>query len=155
MRLWTIHPKYLDCKGLVACWREGLLALNVLKGNTVGYKNHPQLLRFKETRHPISKMNDYLHFICDEADIRGYNFDRSKLFERSDLNEQAFNVILVNHEQVLYEWNFLRDKVLTRGGDWKHILPITIQECENICNPMFYVIPGPIEDWEKVKLPLA
>ncbi|MDI3502728.1 MAG: hypothetical protein PWR13_285 [Archaeoglobi archaeon] len=26
MRLWSIHSKYLDAKGLVAVWREGLLA---------------------------------------------------------------------------------------------------------------------------------
>jgi len=25
MRLWTLHPKYLDARGLVALWREGLL----------------------------------------------------------------------------------------------------------------------------------
>jgi hypothetical protein len=155
MRLWTIHPKYLDCKGLVACWCEGLLAFNVLKGNTIGYKNHPQLLRFKQTRNPILKMNDYLHFICDEADNRGYKFDRSKLFERTDSDEQSFNVISVNHKQVLYEWDFLKEKVLFRGGDWKHPPLFTIRECEDVCNPMFYIIPGEIEDWEKVKLPLA
>ncbi|WP_368086417.1 pyrimidine dimer DNA glycosylase/endonuclease V [Nitrosomonas sp. Nm34] len=26
MRLWSIHPKYLDAKGLLALWREGLQA---------------------------------------------------------------------------------------------------------------------------------
>jgi len=38
MRLWTIHPKYLDAKGLVALWRETLLAKHVLEGKTPGYK---------------------------------------------------------------------------------------------------------------------
>jgi len=30
MRLWSLHPRYLDAKGLVALWREGLLAQKVL-----------------------------------------------------------------------------------------------------------------------------
>lgn len=37
MRLWSIHPRYLDTKGLVALWRETLLlAQAVLFGNTKG-----------------------------------------------------------------------------------------------------------------------
>lgn len=43
MRLWSLHPQYLDAKGLVALWREGLLAQAVLAGQTRGYKRHPQL----------------------------------------------------------------------------------------------------------------
>ena len=37
MRLWTLHPKYLDPQGLVALWREALLARAVLQGKTRGY----------------------------------------------------------------------------------------------------------------------
>jgi len=47
LRLWSIHPKYLDYKGLVAVWREGLLAKRVLMGETKEYRDHPQLLRLK------------------------------------------------------------------------------------------------------------
>lgn len=47
MRIWSLHPKYLDTKGLVALWRETLLAQHVLSGKTKRYKNHPQLARFK------------------------------------------------------------------------------------------------------------
>ena len=43
MRLWSIHPRYLDSMGLVALWREALLAQAVLRGETKGYKFHPQL----------------------------------------------------------------------------------------------------------------
>ncbi|HEU5178767.1 MAG TPA: pyrimidine dimer DNA glycosylase/endonuclease V, partial [Burkholderiales bacterium] len=32
MRLWSLHPKYLDARGLVALWREALLAQAVLRG---------------------------------------------------------------------------------------------------------------------------
>ncbi len=35
MRLWTLHPKYLDPRGLVALWREALFAQAVLRGWTV------------------------------------------------------------------------------------------------------------------------
>ena len=49
MRLWSVHPKYLDSKGLVALWREALLAKQVLEGGTKGYRNHPQLDRFKKS----------------------------------------------------------------------------------------------------------
>ena len=56
MRLWSLHPKYLDSKGLVAVWREGLLALEVLKGNTKGYRSHPQLTRFLQEGNPVETM---------------------------------------------------------------------------------------------------
>ena len=79
MRLWSLHPKYLDARGLVALWREGLLAQAVLRGKTRGYKHHPQLKRFRIHRRPIAAIRRYLHDVCDEADRRGYNFNRSKL----------------------------------------------------------------------------
>ncbi|GIW62281.1 MAG: hypothetical protein KatS3mg090_0107 [Patescibacteria group bacterium] len=78
MRLWTIHPKYLDSKGLVALWREGLLAKKVLEGKTKGYKNHPQLNRFKTHKKPLEAINSYLFNIYKEAKKRGYNFDKKK-----------------------------------------------------------------------------
>jgi hypothetical protein len=43
MRLWSLHPCHLDAKGLVALWREGLLAQKVQACETNGYRNHPQL----------------------------------------------------------------------------------------------------------------
>jgi len=79
MRLWSIHPKYLDSIGLVALWREGLLAKKVLQGKTKGYKNHPQLIRFKNTKNPILSIDAYLYFVLEEASQRGFNFDNSKL----------------------------------------------------------------------------
>ena len=79
MRIWSIHPKYLDAKGLVALWRETLLAKNVLYGLTKGYKNHPQLNRFKETGDPKEYINKYLISIYNEALSRSYKFDKSKI----------------------------------------------------------------------------
>ncbi|MFN3505685.1 MAG: pyrimidine dimer DNA glycosylase/endonuclease V, partial [Caldimicrobium sp.] len=60
MRLWSIHPMYLDARGLVALWREALLARKVLIGETSGYRNHPQLVRFKRSASPLDAINRYL-----------------------------------------------------------------------------------------------
>jgi hypothetical protein len=38
MQLWTLHPKHLDVRGLVALWREALLAQKILCGATRGYR---------------------------------------------------------------------------------------------------------------------
>jgi len=79
MRLWSIHPGYLDSKGLVALWREGLLAQNVLRGQTQGYRNHPQLLRFRRTGHGEIAIAYYLWHVAAEVDKRNYNFEKKKL----------------------------------------------------------------------------
>src|SRR6185503_10286768 len=88
MRIWSLHPQYLDAKGLVALWRETLLAKHVLENKTKGYKNHPQLIRFKRLKNPVDAINQYLFFVLDEAQLRDYNFDASKVattFKRSKL----------------------------------------------------------------------
>ena len=78
MRLWTVHPRHLDAAGLVALWREALLARAVLRGRTKGYRHHPQLARFREQARPISCVNHYLAAVYDESLRRGYAFARSK-----------------------------------------------------------------------------
>ena len=83
MRLWTVHPKYLDPVGLVAVWREALLARAVLRGETRGYRHHPQLTRFRSHPQPVSALNRYLHAVYAEAFRRGYQFDRTNSVERS------------------------------------------------------------------------
>ena len=107
MRLWSIHPCYLDAKGFVALWREALLAQKVLLGNTKGYKNHPQLVRFKNIHNPTGAIASYLRCVIDEADKRGYNFDRSKIIKKST----SFK-IPVTIGQVEYEFKHLLLKFL-------------------------------------------
>ncbi|MFP3165813.1 MAG: pyrimidine dimer DNA glycosylase/endonuclease V, partial [Nitrososphaeria archaeon] len=34
MRLWSLHPSFLDKQGILGVWREGLLAQKVLIGKT-------------------------------------------------------------------------------------------------------------------------
>ncbi len=78
MRLWSFHPKYLAPKGLVALWREALLAGQVLRGATKGYLRHPQLVRFSQSRAPLDAINAYLGATFAESQRRGYRFDRDK-----------------------------------------------------------------------------
>lgn len=114
MRIWSVHPKFLDSKGLVALWRETLLAQKVLQGLTKGYKNHPQLLRFKKQHSPLSYICTYLHFVCDEADRRGYKFDGTKLVLDHDL---SLLPIPVTTGQINYEWQHLLKKLHVRAPE--------------------------------------
>lgn len=107
MRIWSVAPSLLDSKGLVACWRETLLAQKVLQGLTKGYKNHPQLDRFKASPDPLATICAYLHGLADEADRRGYSFNRSLI-----VTEQAEGVapMAVTQGQVDYELEFLKER---------------------------------------------
>lgn len=140
MRIWSIHPCYLDTKGLVALWREGLLAQKVLQGDTVGYTNHPQLTRFKETDNPVGAVADYLRYVAQEADNRGYNFDKSKIV-KSICKEK----IPVTLGQVEYEFAHLLGKLKQRSPDL-YIRLSKIMEIE--VHPKFEKISGDVENWE-------
>jgi len=84
MRLWTIHPRYLDAKGLLAAWREGLLAQKVLLGQTRGYTAHPQLLRFRARSSRVASICSFLIGLAEEAERRGYKFNRTKICARKN-----------------------------------------------------------------------
>ncbi|MCA9391979.1 DNA lyase [candidate division WWE3 bacterium] len=143
MRLWSIHPQYLDTKGLVAVWREGLLAKAVLEGKTKGYTNHPQLIRFQQNDSPLLAINQYLHAIVDEADARGYNFDRTKLRNTVDVNELTVTVGQLN-----YELEHLRKKLTLRAP---HELERIVKVETITPHPLFRIIEGDVEEWEKLK----
>lgn len=65
MRLWTVHPRYLGAKGLVAAWREALLAQKVLAGRTRGYRAHPQLRRFQAHPWPPGAIAAFLRGLAE------------------------------------------------------------------------------------------
>ena len=111
MRLWSIHPKYLDSKGLVALWREALLAKKVLQNKTKGYKDHPQLYRFKSQPLPVYSLNVYLKAIYIESKKRNYNFNQNKVGEVSRGNK-----ISVTTDQITYEFNHLLKKLKKRDS---------------------------------------
>ena len=140
MRIWSVHPKYLDAKGLVALWRETLLAKNVLEGNTKGYKNHPQLNRFKAEEKPLEAINQYLAEVWDEATRRGYNFDRNKI----DFDFQKIKID-VTTGQLQYEFNHLLKKLEQRDPErYKQFEKLKMVDCAEI----FDVKEGEIEKWE-------
>ena len=143
MRLWSLHPKYLDPKGLVALWREALLARAVLRGETRGYRNHPQLARFRSQASPLAAIGSYLHAIHSEATSRGYSFDRSKL-GRARLRTR----IVVTHGQIEYEWHHLLQKLASRNPAMHKQLA---SQAERACHPLFRVRPGPVEPWERTR----
>jgi len=140
MRLWSIHPGYLDTKGLVALWREGLLAQKVLQGKTQGYKQHPQLTRFKNTKNPKGAIASYLRFISDEAEKRGYNFNRSKI-----IKNRIKGRLIVTSGQVEYEFIHLLKKLKERDPD----LYVRLGAIKKIDpHPLFKIVSGDVEKWE-------
>jgi hypothetical protein len=143
MRLWSIHPRYLDAKGLVALWREGLLAQAVLAGLTRGYRNHPQLARFRAHRHPAAAIAVYLRHVADESEERGYHFDRSKLRSKSTSSK-----IAVSEGQLQFEWQHLMAKLRERDRA-RHDRFAQILTPDP--HPSFRLVPGAIADWERSK----
>jgi hypothetical protein len=143
VRLWTLHPKYLDPQGLVALWREALLARSVVRGLTRGYRHHPQLERFQSHAAPRAAISSYLAGVREEAAVRGYSFDPSKVGPaRSSIR------ILATTGQIEYEWQHLLRKLRTRNRAaylrWK-------AQREPEPHPMFEVISGPVEQWERTR----
>ena len=142
MRLWTLHPKYLDARGLVALWREALLAQAVLKGLTSGYTRHPQLKRFRSSASPLESIASYLQAVYTEATSRGYCFDITKISANRSVES-----ILVTRGQLDYEWAHLAAKLRVRAPSWlAKFEPIS----RPTTHPMFRVIPGPVAEWEAV-----
>lgn len=141
MRLWTLHPKYLDVKGLTGLWREGLLARAVLGGATKGYTNHPQLARFKTHPEPLAAIDVYLQAVLADSRRRGYHFDASKIDEHVHASQ-----IQETNGQLEYEWAHLLKKLEGRDRElWQKLqsLPTAVP------HPLFAIIDGAIQPWEK------
>ena len=143
MRIWSLHPKYLDSKGLVALWRETLLAKHVLEGRTIGYRNHPQLIRFKNTDNAVGYINQYLLSVYENAVQRGYHFDKSK-FEA----DFSATKLTVTEGQIKYETNHLLKKLETRDLKLFHELSI---ESKIEAHPLFKIVDGEKEEWEIIE----
>jgi hypothetical protein len=141
MRLWTLHPRYLDAQGLLAAWREALLAQKVLEGATVGYTRHPQLHRFRACRRPVEAIAAFLEGLAVEGHRRGYRFDTSKIGHpklRQQMDETA--------GQLLYEWERLRKKLKGRApAVYRQHRRIAMPEA----HPLFRIVPGEIREWER------
>lgn len=145
MRLWTLHPKYLDAQGLVALWRESLLAQKVLQGRTRGYRAHPQLTRFRAHPDPLAAMAAYLRAVHAEATRRGYRFDASKVASAAPAAalEEA-------RGQLLYEWEHLLRKLRARTPA---LHDLHRGAAEPDAHPLFRIVPGPVAGWERTDPP--
>lgn len=141
MRLWTLHPQYLDAKGLVAAWREALLAQKVLEGATKGYRHHPQLIRFQAQPDALGAIAAFLRGLAGEAERRGYHFNSGKILRRKFAGQ-----IPETRGQLLLEWKHLQAKLRARS-------PFLARQARAIAiprpHPLFRIIPGRSRPWEK------
>lgn len=143
MRLWSLHPRYLDARGLTALWREGLLAQKVLGGKTQGYLHHPQLERFRAHPYPLGAIGAYLLAVSEEARLRGFSFSRSKI----SVSGSRPRSIEVTEGQMRYEISHLSAKMKSRDPGRLELLgKVDLPQP----NPCFLVVPGPIARWERV-----
>jgi hypothetical protein len=141
MRLWTLHPRYLDPKGLVAAWREALLAQKVLAGATKGYRHHPQLMRFQKQADPLATIATFLAGIATEAESRGYHFDTSKIAQGRFTGQ-----IPETRGQLLCEWGHLKAKLRARAPQMgRQLQSVKMPEP----HPLFCIIAGRVRDWER------
>ena len=143
MRIWTLHPQYLDRQGLLALWREGLLAQAVLLGKTRGYLHHPQLARFRKQQDPVAAIATYLAAVHREAMRRGYQFDANKINKRRSQSR-----ITETSGQLLYEWQHLKTKLSMRSTS---VLSEAAKVKEPRPHPLFRIIPGQARNWERRK----
>ena len=141
MRIWTLHPKYLDPAGLTALWREGLLARQVLLNRTRGYRHHPQLERFRALDRPVAAINAYLEAVHQEATSRSYNFNRAKI-GAARLEVQVVATV----GQLLFEWSHLKTKLERRNPRWLLSVEHTLQPEPH---PLFRIVRGPVQEWER------
>ena len=144
MRLWSIHPAYLDWKGLGANWREALLAQAVLQGKTRGWRNHPQLDRFKGHEDPVAAIGFFLLKVHDEATRRGYNYNISKIVEPVEDVEP----LELTDGQLRYELEILSERLERRDPEWLKAIRREHSHDAPRPHPLFTVVEGEVEPWE-------
>ncbi|HVU83086.1 MAG TPA: pyrimidine dimer DNA glycosylase/endonuclease V [Rhodanobacteraceae bacterium] len=142
MRLWSLHPRYLDSKGLTAAWREALLARAVMAGQTRGYRAHPQLIRFERCAAPLLTIESYLHGLLAEAQARGFEFDAGKVS-----GMRTHRRLTVTRGQLAFEVRHLREKLRVRDPGRLRLLPRSAIAVET--HPLFRVVPGAVAAWER------
>ena len=141
VRIWSLHPKYLDARGLVALWREALLAQAVLKGKTKGYRHHPQLVRFTAHASPVGCIGEYLRAVREEAGTRGYRFAAERITPA-----RARGRLTVSRAQLEFEWQHLLRKLKLHD-------PERFAQLRKVkgprAHPLFRVVRGSVAEWEK------
>jgi len=141
VRLWSLHPRYLDARGLVALWREALLAQAVLRHRTKGYTRHPQLDRFRSARAPVRSIAAYLRAVRAEAARRGYAFDAGRIARVATAGRTT-----VTRGQLEWEQRHLLAKLRRRDPSRAAKLAAVRRPH---AHPLFRVVPGRVECWER------
>lgn len=143
MRLWSFHPGYLDSIGLVAVWREALLAKAILESRVHVCCKNPQLDRFRRTANPVRSINAYLQCVYEESVVRGYRFDVTKFDKIQEIER-----IPVTVGQIRYEFEHFMKKLKARSSE----SPEKFEKIRRIeAHPLFYTVEGGIEEWERVR----
>jgi hypothetical protein len=145
MRLWSLHPCYLDWKGLGADWREGLLGQAIILGRTKGWKNHPQMDRFKAHGDPVAAISYYLQEIHREATRRGYNYNYAKILNPVEEIEP----LELTTGQLRYELALLSERLKRRDPEWLKKIQKEHQDDPPRPHPLFRAVEGDVEPWEK------
>ncbi|WP_241668971.1 pyrimidine dimer DNA glycosylase/endonuclease V [Rhodanobacter glycinis] len=118
-----------------------LLARAVLRGETQGHRQHPQLQRIRQHATPLLVINAYLSPIHAESVARDYSFDRSKIGP-----VRSIAAIDATTGQLAYEWQCLLQKLATRN-------PVLHEQWHALarqeCHPLFRLRQGPVEPWER------
>jgi hypothetical protein len=157
MRLWSLDPALLDRQGLVACWREALLAQAVLVGRTAGYTAHPQLERFRAHPDPTAAISAYLHGVRDEATRRGYQFDAERISRPLDPGTRDARLV-VTAGQLELEWQHLLRKLAVRSPAHRAVVTSMVTSVGTsvgtsagtpAAHPLFTVVPGGVASWER------
>ncbi len=139
MRLWSLHPSYLDAKGLVALWREGLLALKVF----ARLLPSPPVNPVSGAKDPEAAIEAYLWGVYEESLQRGYHFDAGKLSAKPQKVKKR-----VTAGQLEYELNHLLRKLKRRDVErYKTMTAVKTPPA----HPLFRIVPGNVEKWEWVE----
>lgn len=141
MRLWSIHPRYLDPAGLCGLWREALLAQRVVEGRTLAYRRHPQVCRLLQEDDPPGAMHAYLQGVWEEGDSRGYCLDRARITPCTSSAPMA-----APQGQLEYELVLLALKLRLRNPAFLDALP-RVEEVEP--HPSIRPVPGGAAWWER------
>jgi len=81
-----------------------------------------------------------LHAIQEEATLRGYRFDATKI-----ISYRRAAPIVVTCGQLEYEWGHLIAKLHVRDPSWlERFISLTLPQS----HPLFQIVPGPVADWE-------
>lgn len=153
-RLWSLHPGYLDQKGLGACWKEAKGAQTSLMNPDAGGQQHSALIRFRAHHDPVGAIGAYMRSLWVEAALRrNYRYNYKLIAQPnppSEVYETNF-AMPVTKGQVQYEAEFLREKINKRDGLPRLYLPSpnTLEAIR--LHPLFYMVEGDVEDWERVK----